>query len=123
MKRNWLMGIALCAVASPAMAMKITNLDTVPHRILFEAAGTRTERVIAPDASEYIVGQPSGRLSLLSAPAQPAQGVVQADGLLSGLIGNGRNQDMPADIDNNYVIWPGGKIVLQQHVKSHRGNH
>lgn len=109
---------AVLGIASPASALKVTNLDTVPHRIALSDAGSVQHYVIAPGATENLTGASQGRLSLVSASApQKAQDSVLADGLLSGVIGVGRNQDIPADALDNFVIWPGGELRLQGRTK------
>lgn len=118
MRRSLLVATAaLLAFASPAMALKITNLDTVPHRVSYDVTGQRLEREIAPNATTRFDGLPNGRLSLLSSPNPKQGGTLNANGLLSGYIGNGRDQAMPVYIDEEYVIWPGGKLQLQRRMK------
>ncbi|MFZ4541614.1 MAG: hypothetical protein ACOYNL_07385 [Rickettsiales bacterium] len=115
-------------VASPALAMKITNLDSVPHRVELTGRGAPEVRVIEPNATEYYSGGSQGFLALVDEPA-PAKGkkpaksmkqkdsVVHADGLLSGIIGNERTSGIPADTDSSYVIWPGGNLRVQGRLK------
>ena len=119
MKRFFLTTIATLLVASPAHALKITNLDTVAHTVELTGRGTVSRYVIQPDATENITGASQGFLSLASVPVkQKAKGALQADGLLSGVIGAGRNQQIPVDPLDTYVIWPGGDLRLQGRVKS-----
>ncbi len=121
MQIKWMIGAAALLAASPALAMKVSNLDSVPHRVLFEVSGNREIFAIAPGETHYIAGQPSGTLSLLSAQdPKPSRGTLHADGLLSGIVGAERTDDIPADSDDNFVIWPGGKLSIQQHMRSQR---
>lgn len=109
---------AALLMATPAHALKITNLDKVPHTLELTNAGTPQTITLAPDATEIVTGISQGKLSLKSAQVvKKAKGTVQADGMLSGIIGNGRNQDIPVDMNDTYVIWPGGDLRLQSHLK------
>ncbi len=113
----------LCAVlmASPALALKVTNLDQVPHTVQLTGSGAPEQRLIAPNATENFTGAAQGFLSLADRPVNASQGsVVQMDGLLAGVIGNGRRDQVAADPDNSYVIWPGGDLRLQSRIKSAR---
>lgn len=121
MRNIVMIGLGMLA-ATPALAMKVTNLDTIPHRVELVTAGTREVRSIAPNATEVFASQPAGVLSLITAAKpQPARGRYQADGVLSGMIGEGRTEGIPADSDNQYVIWPNGKIMLQRRIKDNPG--
>ena len=118
---------SLLMIATPAMAMKITNLDNVPHNVELSGKGAPEVRVIEPGATEFYPGASHGFLAVVDM-ATPTKGkkpahssVVHADGLLSGIIGNERNEQIPADPDNNYVIWPGGQLKVQSRTK-HGGN-
>lgn len=123
MKRLMLIA-TVCLAATPALAMKVTNLDNVPHRVVFSASGNDQVRDIAPGSTEYFVGQPSGMLSLVSAQQpKPSQGTLHADGLLSGIVGAARSENIPADTDDVFAIWPGGHLGLQQHIRTNRGSH
>jgi hypothetical protein len=68
-----------------------------------------------------LIGQPAGRLTLVSA-AKPvkATATVQSDGLLSDFIGNGRTMDIPAEPRDEFVIWPGGEFGIQRRMRSPR---
>ncbi len=123
MKRFVLTSAAVLLSASPALALSITNLDKVPHTLELTNAGTPQTITLAPDATEIVTGISQGKLSLKTAAvAKKAKGTVQADGLLSGVIGNGRNQEIPVDMNDTYVIWPGGDLRLQSHRKDNGGN-
>lgn len=105
------------AFANPALALRITNLDKVTHRVAFESGGTMHERTIAPNETTHFDGLPNGRLSLLTSPNPQTGGTLNAQGMLSNYIGNGRDQGVPADIMDDYVIWPGGKMHIQRRMK------
>jgi hypothetical protein len=105
------------ALAGSAQAMKVTNLDDVPHTISFEAAGSMRRDVLAPGQTVNFYNAPNGRLSLVDSPNPSSGGKVNADGMLSGYIGNGRDQGIPADAMDEYVIWKGGKMQLQRRMK------
>lgn len=109
--------VAVLLGTSPAMALKVTNLDHVPHRIAFEVAGSTRTETLAPNATVNFMNTPNGRLSLLSSPKPRSGGTVNADGILSGYIGNGRDQAIPVDVMDEYVIWPGGNLQLQRRMK------
>ncbi|MES2984127.1 MAG: hypothetical protein V4735_02945 [Pseudomonadota bacterium] len=118
MKSCLLIAVALAAFATPVMALNVTNLDNVPHRVELAGQGAPEVHEIAPGATEYFYGTTGGYLSLLSAQ-QPkkSKGSIHSDGLLSGIVGAARTENIPADPDNNYVIWPEGKLMLQNRVK------
>lgn len=102
-------------LTSPALALEVTNFDTVEHRILFEAGGSAKEYTVPVDRTVYIAGQPNGRLSLLTAPKQrKAKDTVQTDGLLSEFLGNKRTSGIPAETNDAFVIWKGGEMGIQQ---------
>lgn len=107
----------LALVASPALALSVTNLDTVPHRVRLVAAGTSYERAVAPNETTRFEGLPNGTLSLLTSPQPNEGGALQADGLLRHIIGNGRDQHIPVDGMDDYTIWPGGDLQLQRRMK------
>ncbi len=114
MKRIMSAAFLLAFVASPALALKVTNLDTVAHTVELSGTGAPELRIIQPNATEQFTGAAHGFLSLKTAKKpKPARGVIQADGVLSGIIGNGRTEGIPADADTSYVIWPDGRISLQ----------
>ena len=118
MKPIFLAAVAMLLIASPAHALKITNLDNVPHTVELAGRGIPQRYVIAPGATENISGAAQGFLSLVSAPVKKkAKGILQADGLLSGVIAASRNQDIPVDPNNTYTIWPGGELRLQGQMK------
>lgn len=117
-----LSALLLAFSAAPAQALSITNLDKVPHKVVFEGGGTVLTREIAPNATIHLDGRPNGRLSLLSSPNPRSGGALNADGLLSGYIGNGRDQGLPVDIMDDYTIWPGGKLHIQRRIKQY-GRH
>jgi hypothetical protein len=117
-----LMSVIAVALAAPAHAIKITNLDSVAHRVEIAGNGGVEVVSIAPDETVNLPGRPGGLLSLLSAPvAKKGKGVVQSDGLLSGIIGNGRNHGIPAEDRHSYVIWPGARLMLQSRQKFNGG--
>ena len=134
MKRLILTSSLLAFYATPALALKITNLDHVPHQVVLDSRGQRTVMEIAPDATEYMVGQQGGSLSLLPAAkpeevkapkgkkAKPTKvkkdSVVHMDGMLSGVVGEARSEGLPADNDYSYTIWPGGRLAVQSKMKS-----
>ena len=116
MKKFTLIGLTLALLAYPAWALKITNLDTVSHRVMFDSAGSQQVETIAPNETMTISGQPAGTLSLLSAnPSQPSRGTLYADGVLSGVVGAVRSEHIPVNDGDTFAIWPGGKLLLQKH--------
>lgn len=117
-----LIAASIIGATSPAFALKVTNLDKVPHAVLFDAAGSKQRMTLAPNESQYIVGSPAGRLSLVDATKPSKGSAVQSQGILRNYIGNGRNQDVPADPDDQFVIWQGGDLVLQRHIRQ-QGKH
>jgi hypothetical protein len=117
MKPMYLSALSLALLASPAMALKITNLDKVEHRVALDERGSQKLVTIAPGRTEYLMGVAGGTLSLVSAPPKRAKGRVEADGVLSGIVGEGRNSGIPADNDHSYTIWPGGKLFVQGRMK------
>lgn len=125
-------GMMLTFVASPAYALRVTNLDDVAHRVALYGRGETVVQDIAPGDTEYFTGGSQGTLSLVAPAAAPgskakknnAKGshdsVVHADGLLSGIIGNERSDGIPADPDSTYVIWPDGRLRVQSRIKDGR---
>lgn len=112
-----LIALTVAVAASPAWALKVTNLDTVPHLILFTVAGKDIQRTVQPNETTRFDGMPNGRLSLLSSPTPNVGGTLNGTGVLSKYIGNGRDQGVPADQMDEYVIWKGGKMMLQRRMK------
>ena len=111
------------SLAAPALAMDVSNLDHVTHRIAYDVAGTHKEVEIAPGETAHFYGQPNGTLSLLTSPNPREGGAVNSDGILSNYIGNGRDQNIAVDDDmNDYAIWPGGQLSLQRRIKQYGGN-
>lgn len=136
MKQISYAALSLVVLASPAFALRVTNLDTVAHRVELSGRGAPEVRVIQPNATEFFAGASHGFLALVDAPNAPKatskkwpqkvrkpaaqDNVVHADGMLSGIIGNERTSRIPADPDNNYTIWPGGRMVVQGRMKNNR---
>ena len=121
---------AVLLMALPAYALKVTNLDTVPHTVVLSAVGESEQHVIAAGATEQFTGATYGSLALADRPAAAAakpgkkkssRNVVQSDGVLSGYIGNESVDRIPTDPDNNYVIWPGGELHVQSRIKQPGG--
>lgn len=121
MRKLFLLACVLMATGAQASFLRITNLDKVAHTVRYEASGGEQNYTIAPGETEMLVGQPAGRLSLVSAPKPvKATSAVQSDGLLSDFIGNGRTMDIPAEPRDEFVIWPGGEIGIQRRMRSPR---
>jgi len=135
MKRIVCAAFSLALMASPAFALKVTNLDTVAHHVELSGRGAPEVRLIESNATEFFAGAAQGFLALVDAPdapktqlkkgkknaAKPARdSVVHADGILSGIIGTTRTSRIPADPDNNYTIWPGGRLFVQGRMKNNR---
>ena len=119
MKYLLMAAVVTLTTASSAMALTITNLDHVTHKVLFESAGNKQIETIAADETVRIAGQPSGTLSLLSAmPVKPSKGTLHADGLLSGIVGAVRSDNIPAEDGDSFVIWPDGQLLLQKHTSN-----
>lgn len=132
--KKFLIAVSAAALfASPAYALKVTNLDDVAHHVELYGRGESVVREIQPGATEYFTGGSQGLLSLVDAPKTQAKAsnkpskkaakhdsVVHADGLLSGIIGNERTSGIPADPDSTYVIWKGGDLRLQSRIKDGR---
>ena len=124
MRMKFFAAMSVLLAASPALAVNITNLDHVTHRVAYDIAGTHNEVEIAPNETAHFNGKPNGVLSLLTSPHPSAGGAVNSDGVLSGFIGNGRDQGIPVDDDkNDYAIWPGGRLSLQHRVKQYGGRY
>jgi hypothetical protein len=60
-------------------------------------------------------------LSLLSAEQPSKGGNVNADGILRGIIGSVRTHEIPTIPFGRYVIWPGGKLMLQHNQNRNSG--
>ena len=108
--------LGLIVMANQSVAMQVTNLDNVAHRVGLSRFGEEEVSVIAPNETEIFAGASYGSLSLLTAQnPKPSRGNIHADGLLSGIIGNERTENIPVGPYDNFVIWPGGKMTLQSH--------
>jgi hypothetical protein len=114
----WITTAMVMALASPAWAAKITNLDTVPHVVTFERAGSVQERTVQPQQS-VLFQRADGMVGLKGGTAGTAR--VQSDGLLRGTIGDGRTTRIPSAPGDEFTIWPGGKMHIQRRVKSFTG--
>ncbi len=133
MKKLLIAAAATMLVASPASALRVTNLDEVTHRVELYGRGEAIVQEIEPGATEYFTGSTQGLLSLVDAPetakanagkkhaARDGDSALHADGLLSGVIGAARTSGIPTDPDSSYVIWPGGRLMLQSRIKDNRG--
>ena len=129
-----LTGLAACAAlfAGPAHALKVTNLDSVSHTVIYRSAGEAFEQSIAPQNSVHFHGKPDGMLSIKrmalpaekpakkhakkSAPAAvSAPDTIAADGVLSGVFSASRSENIPAASNYDFVIWPGGSLRIQSH--------
>ncbi len=115
------MAVAVVALSHSASAVRVTNLDTLPHMIIYEAAGHITNVAIPVGETVHIMGAPNGILSLKTSSPKAAKSTLQADGLLSGIVGVGRNQNIPASNEDDFVIWPGEQLMLQ-HRRRDQGN-
>lgn len=110
----------ICLMALPAAAMKVTNLDHVPHTVRFEQVGQQKDVTLQPRESyRFMFGE--GELSLMSVPAQKGS-TVGASGVLAGVLGNGRTVGIPAGQWDEFVIWPGGKLHMQRRMRFNGGN-
>lgn len=107
--------IFLCAMlaATPALALKVTNLDKVPHRVLFKNAGSEQVREIPAGETAYFSGEAEGTLSLLDVAPKEGKGTLQADGYWLRTVNGGRNQNMVATQRDFFAIWPNGDLLLQ----------
>lgn len=110
-----LMGLA----AAPAFALRVTNLDQVTHTVALDGAGFHEEQTVVPNETIAFLGQPDAFLSLKTGTPRPSKGTWHADGMLAGVIGEERNQGIPAYNKDNYVIWPGGRLLLQSRTKDY----
>lgn len=127
MKSLSLVSLAVMLAATPAFAMEVTNLDKVAHKVELSGTGAPEVRVIEPNETEYFTGAVHGFLAIVDdAPTKTKKkkhsSVVHMDGMLSGVVGNERTDGIPADAQNNYVIWEGGKIALQSRRKTLHGD-
>ena len=133
MKKLLMMASAAVLFASPAYALRVTNLDDVAHYVELYGRGESVVEEIQPGETHYFTGGSQGLLSLVDAPKAHANdhgkpskkaakhdSIVHADGLLSGIIGNERNSGIPADPDSTYVIWKGGDLRVQSRIKDGR---
>lgn len=124
MKRISMTALALVLVASPAFALRVTNLDKVAQTVELTGGGQTERRTIQPNDTEYFTGNSNGRLSLIDTSAGkgkhavPDDSTVHADGMLSGVIGAERNTNIPTDPDSDYTIWPGGHLQVQHNARN-----
>ncbi len=86
---------ALCSVSVAAQALTVSNLDTVEHRVVFEAVqGSKVTRFVAPGETVRVM-QPSGAVYLEGQKGSPVYAY-------------------PNDV---LAIWPEGKLHLQMRRK------
>ena len=114
--------LSALAIASPALALRVTNLDSVAHTVTYDAAGTHYEATAAAGETIGFYGVPDGFLSLKSANPKPSRGTLHTDGMLSGIVGAARDQNIPAYGMDDYAIWPGGQLLLQRQMRDN-GRH
>lgn len=117
MKPILMFTVAMLASA-PALAAKITNLDTIPHVVTFEHAGSVQERTVQPQQS-VLFQRVDGMVGLKG--GNPGTARVQSDGLLRGTIGDGRTTRIPSAPGDEFTIWPSGKMHVQRRIKSFTG--
>lgn len=121
MRKLCLLACVLIASGAQASFLRITNLDKVAHTVRYETSGSEENFTIEPGETEMLVGQPAGRLSLVSAPKPvKATSPIQSDGLLAEFIGNNRTIDIPAEPRDSFVIWPGGDLAIQRRMRTPR---
>lgn len=119
MKRTIALLTLSAVVASPAWAARVTNLDTVPHVVTFERAGSVQEQTVQPNQTTVFM-RADGMVGLKG--GTPGTSRVNSDGILRGTIGDGRTTQIPAGPGDDFTIWPGGKLYLQRRVKSFHGD-
>ncbi len=118
MKTSFYLAVFAAAFfAQNAYALKITNLDSVTHTVVYDSSGKPEELTVAPDQSVHFHGRPDGFLSLKPAGegVRRDSGNIHADGILSGIIGAVRSENIPASANYDFVIWPGGRLMIQTH--------
>lgn len=118
MRTGLIVSLSLIALAAPASAARITNLDSIPHVVTFERAGSVQERTVQSQQTVYFQNA-DGMVGLKG--GTPGRDRVQSDGLLRGTIGDGRTTRIPAGPGDDFTIWPGGKMHLQRRIKSFTG--
>lgn len=108
---------ALVSVPASA-ALKVTNLSHDTQTVLFDAAGSKKEYMVAPDATIYITG-PDGKLSLKNAKPTAGDGsVIGTRNTFFGYTDTARSQGAPASQMDEFVIWPDGRLMFQKRNKS-----
>lgn len=111
-------GAFLLSAGSAHAALKVTNLSTDTHTVLFDSAGSKKEYVIAPDATVYITGS-DGRLSLKDAkPTAGDSTIIGTRSTFFGYTDTARSQGAPASQMDEFVIWPDGRLMFQKRNKS-----
>lgn len=85
-------------ITSPAQAISITNLDTIPHQLSLSIANQPEIITIAPNET-YRSNYPRLNMRLLDVA--------------------GANEIRAEDLEE-YAIWPGGKLLIQKRVSSTR---
>ena len=112
---KWLVLVAGFSISHPASAVRVTNLDVTPHTITYESSGNVHQATLAAGETVDFVGLPDGILSLKASAPKPSKSNLHADGLLSGIVGAVRNQNIPAGNEDDFAIWPGEQLLLQHH--------
>ena len=95
--RYFLLFTAFLLVALPAHAIRVMNLDKVPQTLLVNNGGELKEIPLEPNAFYNTYG-PMVKIGV-----------------------KGKKRLLRADPFSDYVIWPGGKLILQRRHDVHTG--
>lgn len=94
--RRWLLCLVMVLMATPAYAVNIRNLSGREQVVVLEQGGSRTEVTIPAGRTIYYTGTDM----LVYLPNQ---------------------EPVDAKFDEEYAIWPSGRMMIQRQIKN-RGN-
>ena len=105
---------ALVLVASPAYAIKVDNLDSRDHVVVFDSAGSQMKETVPAGRSTWFPDE-EGTISMLDPEVrQPSKGRIHDDnGLLHGVAGI-RTEGIPVSSKDEVAIWQGGEMGIQR---------
>ena len=97
MKRIFALASLLALTVTPAFAISVVNLDKIERKVIINNGGEVNEVVLIPNQ------------------------VYRAYGPFMTLRVEG-GAEMRSDDNDEYVIWPNGRLAIQKYGQQHRGH-